>query len=71
MKHADQAMYQAKALGRNRFCYFTATLQQQAQRHLALTRSKETALYITPPDPARGGQNRLRRSASTGTCTPS
>jgi diguanylate cyclase (GGDEF)-like protein/PAS domain S-box-containing protein len=44
MKHADQAMYQAKALGRNRFCYFTATLQQQAQRHLALTQDLRQAL---------------------------
>jgi diguanylate cyclase (GGDEF)-like protein/PAS domain S-box-containing protein len=32
MNHADQAMYQAKAEGRNRFCYFTRTLQESSQK---------------------------------------
>jgi diguanylate cyclase (GGDEF)-like protein/PAS domain S-box-containing protein len=32
MNHADQAMYQAKAGGRNRFCYFTRTLQESSQK---------------------------------------
>jgi diguanylate cyclase (GGDEF)-like protein/PAS domain S-box-containing protein len=32
MNHADQAMYQAKAGGRNRFCYFTHTLQELSQK---------------------------------------
>jgi diguanylate cyclase (GGDEF)-like protein/PAS domain S-box-containing protein len=34
MKHADQAMYRAKAEGRNRFCYFTPGMQAEAQLNL-------------------------------------
>jgi EAL domain-containing protein (putative c-di-GMP-specific phosphodiesterase class I) len=32
MNQADQAMYQAKAGGRNRFCYFTHTLQESSRK---------------------------------------
>ena len=31
LKHADQAMYEAKRLGRNRFAYFSPAMQERAQ----------------------------------------
>lgn len=34
--NADQAMFAAKRLGRNRFCYFTSSMQAQAQAHASL-----------------------------------
>lgn len=37
LKNADQALYEAKNLGRNRFCYFTTSMQESARtRHLLL-----------------------------------
>ncbi len=36
LTNADQAMYAAKARGRNRFCYFTAAMQQAAQERQRL-----------------------------------
>lgn len=36
LKNADQAMYKAKAMGRNRFSYFTIEMQQTAQARLQL-----------------------------------
>ena len=33
LRHADQAMYQAKLQGRNRYFFFDPTLDQQLQRH--------------------------------------
>lgn len=44
MKHADQAMYAAKKHGRNRFFYFTASLQKAAQNRLKLSRDLREAL---------------------------
>lgn len=35
-KHADIAMYQAKELGRNTYCFFTAQMQKYHTRHLLL-----------------------------------
>lgn len=36
LKNADQAMYQAKNLGRNRYSYFTAAMQEAALKRLRL-----------------------------------
>ena len=44
MKHADQAMYAAKKHGRNRFFYFTASLQEAAQARLKLSRDLREAV---------------------------
>ncbi len=43
-KNADQAMYAAKASGRNRYHYFTIELEQQAQRRRQLIRDLRTAI---------------------------
>lgn len=44
LKNADQAMYSAKNLGRNRFDYFTSTLQQVADTRYQLINQMHTAL---------------------------
>jgi len=38
MKHADQAMYVAKREGRNRFSFFTASMQREAHEKMVLIR---------------------------------
>ena len=44
MKNADQAMYVAKSLGRNRFSYFTPALQEKAQNRMRLVNDLRDAL---------------------------
>lgn len=44
LKHADQAMYRAKAEGRSRFGYFTPFMQQEAQEKRVLTDDLRRAL---------------------------
>lgn len=44
LKHADQAMYLAKSQGRNRFSYFTASMQEEAEEKLTLTNDLRMAL---------------------------
>jgi diguanylate cyclase (GGDEF)-like protein len=44
IRHADMAMYAAKAKGKNRFHFFSESLNIEAHRRLALTGHLETAL---------------------------
>lgn len=44
LKSADQAMYAAKSEGRNRYNYFTASMQEAAQTRLRLVTDMRTAL---------------------------
>ncbi|TFW02518.1 EAL domain-containing protein [Oxalobacteraceae bacterium OM1] len=44
IKHADQAMYAAKEQGRNRFSYFTPSMQNAAQARKRLVNDLRTAL---------------------------
>lgn len=44
LKNADQAMYAAKQKGRNRFSYFTQSLQDAAQARLRLSKDLRSAL---------------------------
>jgi diguanylate cyclase (GGDEF)-like protein/PAS domain S-box-containing protein len=55
LKHADQAMYAAKGAGRNRYSYFTPTLQVAALNRMRLTndlrgalKGQQFALYFQP-----------------------
>ena len=44
LKNADQAMYSAKKLGRNRFNYFTSAMQDSAQKRMLLIRDLKVAI---------------------------
>lgn len=44
LRNADQAMYDAKAKGRNRFIYFKQSMQMTAQLHLCLSSDLRKAL---------------------------
>jgi len=44
MRHADQAMYAAKAEGRNRYSYFTPSMQEAAQMKQQLTNELRHAI---------------------------
>ncbi|KFZ39244.1 diguanylate cyclase [Shewanella mangrovi] len=44
LKHADQAMYAAKEQGRNRFNYFTHSMQQQARYRMKLIQELREAV---------------------------
>jgi diguanylate cyclase (GGDEF)-like protein/PAS domain S-box-containing protein len=44
LKNADQAMYAAKNLGRNRYSYFTLSMQQAAQNRMRLATDLRQAL---------------------------
>jgi len=44
IKHADQAMYEAKLQGRSRFCYFTASMQQEAHEKMLLIHDLRQAI---------------------------
>jgi diguanylate cyclase len=63
LKSADAAMYHAKALGRNRYCFFDASMNDDAQRQMqvlhdlrvALER-KELVLHYQPKFDAHSGR---------------
>jgi diguanylate cyclase (GGDEF)-like protein len=44
LRHADQAMYAAKNAGRNRYAYFSRSMQDAAQSRLRLTNDLRSAL---------------------------
>ncbi len=55
LKNADAAMYHAKALGRNTYCFFEVSMNEDAQRHLQVLHDlrlamdrQELVLYYQP-----------------------
>jgi len=46
LSNADQAMYQSKKMGRSRFNYFTASMQESAQKRKELLSDLHTALDL-------------------------
>lgn len=44
IKHADSAMYQAKDMGKNNFCYYTSELSKQIQNKLDIDMALHNAL---------------------------
>ncbi len=44
IKHADSAMYQAKEMGKNNFCYYTSELSEQIQNRLDIDMALHNAL---------------------------
>ena len=44
LRNADQAMYQSKDLGRNRFTYFTPSMQEAAQARMAISNELRRAM---------------------------
>jgi diguanylate cyclase (GGDEF)-like protein/PAS domain S-box-containing protein len=44
LKNADQAMYAAKSLGRNRFNYFTASMQEAARNRMRMINDMRSAI---------------------------
>lgn len=44
LRNADQAMYQSKDMGRNRFSYFTRSMQETAQTRMALSNELRHAI---------------------------
>lgn len=44
LRNADQAMYEAKRLGKNRFSYYTSTMQEASQQRLQLSNELRIAM---------------------------
>ena len=63
LRNADAAMYHAKAIGRNHYCFFESSMNEDAQRELQLIndlraarQNNELVLYYQPTIDAVNGQ---------------
>lgn len=63
LRNADSAMYQAKAKGRNSYCFFTQTMNEQAKQRMEIESQlrhaqerRELALHFQPVVDARSGK---------------